>query len=109
MAILIDEKKRVLVQGITGAEGRARTRLMREYGTNVVGSGVALLNFLVTDSRFSRVFRTSFEEIQIIQQIFDFLTNLGKFSPFPSHRTVNFALEGFSHKFFFDLRLFESQ
>jgi succinyl-CoA synthetase alpha subunit len=37
MAILIDEKKRVLVQGITGREGRVRTRLMREYGTNVVG------------------------------------------------------------------------
>jgi succinyl-CoA synthetase alpha subunit len=37
MAILIDEKKRVLVQGITGREGRARTRLMREYGTNVIG------------------------------------------------------------------------
>jgi len=37
MAILIDEKKLVLVQGITGREGRARTRLMREYGTNVVG------------------------------------------------------------------------
>jgi succinyl-CoA synthetase alpha subunit len=36
MAILIDEKKSVLVQGITGREGRARTRLMREYGTNVV-------------------------------------------------------------------------
>src|SRR5215471_14072044 len=37
MAILIDEKKRVLVQGITGREGRARTRLMGEYGTNIVG------------------------------------------------------------------------
>src|SRR6266700_3029918 len=36
MAILIDETKRVLVQGITGREGRARTRLMREYGTKVV-------------------------------------------------------------------------
>src|SRR6266436_3395920 len=36
MAIVIEEKKRVLVQGITGREGRARTRLMREYGTNVV-------------------------------------------------------------------------
>jgi succinyl-CoA synthetase alpha subunit len=35
MAILIDETKRVLVQGITGREGRARTRLMREYGTKV--------------------------------------------------------------------------
>src|SRR5438132_10548324 len=36
MAILIDETKRVLVQGITGREGQARTRLMREYGTKVV-------------------------------------------------------------------------
>ncbi len=36
MAILIDETKRVLVQGMTGREGQARTRLMREYGTNVV-------------------------------------------------------------------------
>ncbi len=36
MAILIDENTRVLVQGITGREGRTRTRLMKEYGTNVV-------------------------------------------------------------------------
>src|SRR5437899_4903479 len=36
MAILIDETKRLLVQGITGREGRARTKLMREYGTNVI-------------------------------------------------------------------------
>ncbi len=37
MAILIDESKKVIVQGITGREGRARAKLMREYGTNVVG------------------------------------------------------------------------
>jgi succinyl-CoA synthetase alpha subunit len=36
MSILIDETKRVLVQGITGREGMARTKLMREYGTQVV-------------------------------------------------------------------------
>lgn len=36
MSILIDESKRVLVQGITGREGRARARLMKEYGTQVV-------------------------------------------------------------------------
>lgn len=36
MAILIDETKRVLVQGITGREGAARTKLMVEYGTTVV-------------------------------------------------------------------------
>src|SRR5688572_12684885 len=37
MSILIDETKRVLVQGITGREGQARTRLMLDYGTQVVG------------------------------------------------------------------------
>ena len=37
MAILIDETKRMLVQGITGRECQARTRWMREYGTKVVG------------------------------------------------------------------------
>ena len=36
MAILIDASKRVLVQGITGREGTARTRLMKDYGTNVI-------------------------------------------------------------------------
>jgi len=29
---LIDEKKRVLVQGIRVVKGQARTRMMREYG-----------------------------------------------------------------------------
>jgi succinyl-CoA synthetase alpha subunit len=37
MAILIDENKKVIVQGITGREGQARTRLMLDYGTKVVG------------------------------------------------------------------------
>src|SRR5213079_54146 len=56
MAILIDEKKRVLVQGITGREGRARTKLMREYGTNVVAgvtpgkAGQAVLGVPVFDT-----------------------------------------------------------
>jgi succinyl-CoA synthetase alpha subunit len=36
MAILIDREKNVLVQGITGREGSARTRYMRDYGTRVV-------------------------------------------------------------------------
>ncbi|MHC4063785.1 MAG: succinate--CoA ligase subunit alpha [Planctomycetota bacterium] len=36
MAILIDETKSVLVQGITGREGTARTRLMLNFGTKVV-------------------------------------------------------------------------
>ena len=37
MAILIDQTKRVIIQGITGREGRARTKLMKEYGTHIVG------------------------------------------------------------------------
>jgi len=36
MAILIDEKMRVVIQGITGREGMARTKLMKDYGTKVV-------------------------------------------------------------------------
>ena len=36
MSILVDQSKRVLVQGITGREGMARTRLMVGYGTQVV-------------------------------------------------------------------------
>jgi succinyl-CoA synthetase alpha subunit len=36
MSILIDSSKRVIVQGITGREGMARTRLMKGYGTKVI-------------------------------------------------------------------------
>jgi succinyl-CoA synthetase alpha subunit len=36
MSILIDQTKRVLVQGITGREGMTRTKLMVEYGSQVV-------------------------------------------------------------------------
>lgn len=36
MAILIDEKMRVVIQGITGREGMARAKLMKDYGTKVV-------------------------------------------------------------------------
>ncbi len=36
MSVLIDKGTRVLVQGLTGREGRARAQLMKEYGTQVV-------------------------------------------------------------------------
>ncbi len=36
MTILIDSSKRVAVQGMTGREGIARTRLMKGYGTQVI-------------------------------------------------------------------------
>ena len=37
MSILIDQTKRVIVQGITGREGMIRAKLMKDYGTNVIG------------------------------------------------------------------------
>jgi succinyl-CoA synthetase alpha subunit len=37
MSILINKQTRVLVQGITGSAGSFHTRLMLEYGTNIVG------------------------------------------------------------------------
>ncbi len=36
MAILVNEKSRVVIQGITGREGMVRAQLMKDYGTNVV-------------------------------------------------------------------------
>ncbi len=36
MSILVNEKSRVCVQGITGREGMVRTQLMKDYGTHVV-------------------------------------------------------------------------
>jgi len=36
MSILIDKNTRAIVQGMTGAQGLFHTKLMREYGTNIV-------------------------------------------------------------------------
>nr|NIT54552.1 succinate--CoA ligase subunit alpha [candidate division Zixibacteria bacterium] len=36
MSILIDETKKVMVQGITGREGMRRAQLMMDYGTKVI-------------------------------------------------------------------------
>jgi succinyl-CoA synthetase alpha subunit len=37
MSILIDQTRRVIVQGITGREGMTRAELMKNYGTQIVG------------------------------------------------------------------------
>ncbi len=56
MSILIDKNKKVLVQGITGREGISRTKLMMDYGTNVVAGctpgkgGQEVLNAPVFDT-----------------------------------------------------------
>ena len=40
MSVLVDDDTRVVVQGITGGEGRFHTEQMLEYGTNVVAGAV---------------------------------------------------------------------
>jgi succinyl-CoA synthetase alpha subunit len=40
MSVLVDEDTRVVVQGITGGEGRFHTEQMIEYGTNIVAGAV---------------------------------------------------------------------
>ncbi len=40
MSVLVDEDTRVIVQGITGGEGKFHTEQMLEYGTNVVAGAV---------------------------------------------------------------------
>jgi len=40
MSVLVDEDTRVLVQGITGGEGKFHTEQMLDYGTNVVAGAV---------------------------------------------------------------------
>ena len=40
MSVLVDEDSQVVVQGITGGEGRFHTEQMVEYGTNVVAGAV---------------------------------------------------------------------
>ncbi len=37
MAILVDKKSKIIVQGITGGAGSFHTKRMLEYGTNIVG------------------------------------------------------------------------
>jgi succinyl-CoA synthetase alpha subunit len=36
MAIIINENTKAIVQGITGGQGRFHTKVMKEYGTNIV-------------------------------------------------------------------------
>jgi len=40
MSVLVDENTRVVVQGITGGEGKFHTEQMLDYGTNVVAGAV---------------------------------------------------------------------
>jgi succinyl-CoA synthetase alpha subunit len=65
MSILIDRETRVVVQGITGNEGRFHTRQMLDYGTRIVAGvtpgkgGQAVEGVTVFDTVFEAVAETS--------------------------------------------------
>ncbi len=65
MSILLDEKTRVLVQGITGSEGSFHTSQMIEYGTNVVAG--------VTPGKGG----TKFEEVPVFNTVADAVKETG--------------------------------
>ncbi len=72
MAILIDRSKRVLVQGITGREGMARTRLMVDYGTQVVAGvtpgkgGLSVMDVPVFDTVQQAIQYTGHIDISVL-------------------------------------------
>lgn len=65
MSILVDEKTRVVVQGITGNEGLFHTKQMVEYGTKVVAG--------VTPGKGSQ----KIEEIPVFNTVADAVKNTG--------------------------------
>lgn len=72
MSILVDETKKVLVQGITGREGMARTKLMQRYGTRVVAGctpgkgGQDVLGVPVYDTVLEAVEKTDGLDVSVI-------------------------------------------
>ena len=72
MSILVDETKKVIVQGITGREGMARTKLMQRYGTRVVAgctpgkSGQDVLGVPVYDTVAEAVERCDGLDVSVI-------------------------------------------
>lgn len=72
MSILIDQNKKVLIQGITGREGQARAKLMMNYGTNVVAGctpgkgGMETLGVKVYDTVLEAVEESGAIDISVI-------------------------------------------
>ena len=89
MSILLGEGARVIVQGITGREGVARTKLMLGYGTNLVGG--------VTPGRGGE----TVENLPVYSTVADAVRELGTidasvlFIPGPGVKDA--ALEALSH------------
>jgi len=72
VSIIIDEKKSVIVQGITGREGQLRTKLMKEYGTNVIGGvspgkgGIEVMGLPVFDTVYECIEKLGEVDISVI-------------------------------------------
>jgi len=72
MSILVDEIKTVIVQGITGREGLARTKLMQRYGTRVVAGctpgkgGQDVLGVPVYDTVFEAIEKVGSLDVSVI-------------------------------------------
>lgn len=62
MSILIDKSTRLIVQGITGRDGLFHTRMMKEYGTNIVGGTSPGKGGTTADG--IPVFNTMFEAVE---------------------------------------------
>ena len=70
MSILVNNKSRIVVQGITGSEGQFHTKQMLEYGTNIVAG--------VTPGKGGQKFE---DKIPILSSpIFRFSSDFGNFS-----------------------------
>ena len=65
MSILVDEKTKLVVQGITGKEGSYHASLMKKYGTNVVAG--------VTPGKGGK----TFEEIPVFNSVDEAVINTG--------------------------------
>src|SRR6266496_6206 len=72
-------------------------------------SSAPFFDFFVADSWLACVSDAGFQDVQIIQQIFDFLANLRKLSSFLPHRAPDLPLNGLSHRFLSCLRFCGSQ
>ena len=85
MAIIIKKENRVIVQGITGREGQVRTKLMREYGSNIIGG--------VTPGRGGE----TVQDLPVFDTVEELVENLGQVDTsvifVPAHLVKDAAIE----------------
>ncbi len=68
---------------------------------------VPLFHLTMAKARFACVFCAGFQYSQIIQQVFNFLSDRRKLLAFLSHRSADFAFEDLSHTRLCDVRFCE--